>query len=387
MNPADHDSLVRAIAFAGLRNMSLANALELTSRGAGPDSFFTEPPALLAARTGLRPEFFAEVNREDALRKAEAEAGFIAAHNIRAVFCTDADYPRRLAQCGDAPALLYVLGDCSLDMPCTVSVVGTRHSTAYGGDFAARLVAELAEALPGRLQIVSGLAYGIDIAAHMAAVREGVPTGAVLAHGLQTIYPADHRRQAMDIVNAGGFLATEYTSQAPIRRGNFLERNRIVAGMADAVVVVESDMRGGAMATARLGAAYQREVFALPGRVTDTYSRGCLDLIARETARPVRGAEDILRVLGWKAEGSPQGAPRQRHFDFEPDPERTALLRALREAPESGVSELCVRSGVPVARVTALLFEMEMDDLVAAAPGDRHILTPAGCEYLAQAEN
>ncbi len=378
MNCAD-EKLMRRLAFASYRNVTLGTARELQARGAGPDAFFSDSATSLAARTGLKPEYFDDRTRAEAIRKAAAEMEFIAAGNIRAIFCDDPLYPERLHLADDAPAMLYVLGDCSLNPRYSVAIVGTRHATAYGAAFTAELVRDLARALPEGLMIVSGLAYGIDIAAHSAALAQGIPTGAVLAHGLNTIYPADHRAKAMQMVRDGGFLATEYTSRDRTHRGNFLARNRIVAALADAVVVVESDLRGGAMATARLASAYSREVFALPGRVSDAYSRGCNALIAAQTARIVRSADDILDVLGWQAADAP---PAQLAFSFDIDPEKTRILRALREAPDVGVNELCTSLAIPYARISAMLFELEMDDLVAAIPGGRFALTADANDFI-----
>lgn len=375
------DGLLERLAFASYRNVTLGTARELIARGAGPGTFFSATADSLAARTGLRAAFFDDRTRATALERAKREMEFVLANNIRAIFCSDEAYPRRLALCDDAPAMLFVLGSAGLNPPHSIGIVGTRHATSYGADFTASLVSELAAAIPDGLQIISGLAYGIDIAAHNAAMREGVATGAVLAHGLNTIYPADHRRQAMQMVSADGFLATEYPSWARTHRGNFLARNRIVAGMTDALVVVESDMRGGAMATARLASAYSREVFALPGRINDAYSRGCNSLIANGTAQIVRDAGDILDALGWKAAGKAAANP-QLTFDFGTDPEKTAALQAIRANPDAGVNELCMALAVPYAHLSAMLFEMEMDDLIVAIPGGRYALTPAANRYL-----
>lgn len=379
MNP--HDELIRRLAFAAYRNVNLGNARELIARGAGPECFFDDSAAALAARTGLRLEFFDDATRAAAIERAAREAEFVTAGHIRPIFCTDPAYPRRLALCDDAPALLFALGNADLNPACSLAIVGTRHATAYGADFTASLVRDLAAAIPDGLQIISGLAYGIDIAAHTAALREGIPTGAILAHGLNTIYPADHRSHAMQMVSAGGFLATEYPSWARTHRGNFLARNRIVAAMADATIVVESDMRGGAMATARLAAAYSREVFALPGRVSDAYSRGCNDLIARGTAQVVRDARDILNTMGWKS-AAPQQQSAQLALNFEPDPEKTRILLSLRDNPDCSVNDLCAHLALPYQRLSAMLFEMEMDDLIIALPGSRYAITPTANQYL-----
>ena len=383
MRMPDDELLCRRIAFAGYRNVSLANAQELELRDAGPEAFFGESAATLAGRTGLSREFFDDTTREEALLSARGEADFIRANGVRALYYTDDNYPQRLAECADAPAMLYALGAGDMNPRYSVGIVGTRHATAYGVDFASQLVKDLHRALPDGLLIVSGLAFGIDIAAHEAAMREGVPTGAVLAHGLNTIYPADHRTQAMRMVREGGFLLTEYPTSARTHRSNFLARNRIVAGMADALVVVESDMRGGAMATARLASAYSREVFAMPGRVSDPYSRGCNDLLVRGTARPIRDAGDLLEAMGWKkASRHTKEASGQMELDFETDSDKLMLMRALRENPQTPAQELCAIVNMPYGILSAMLFELEMDNLANGTPGGFFALTPAGLSVL-----
>ncbi|MDE6311558.1 MAG: DNA-processing protein DprA [Muribaculaceae bacterium] len=383
MTSVSAELLRRRIAFAGYRNVSLTNAQELELRDAGPEPFFSESASTLAARTGLSLEFFDDSARERAMEAASREADFIRANGVRALFWSDEDYPQRLAECTDAPAMLYALGHGDMNPRYSVGIVGTRHATACGTDFASQLVKDLHAALPDGLLIVSGLAYGIDIAAHEAALREGVATGAVLAHGLNTIYPAEHRTQAMRIVREGGFLLTEYTTGARTHRRNFLARNRIVAGMTDVLVVVESDMRGGAMATARLATAYGREVFAMPGRVTDPYSRGCNDLLVRGTARLIRDAGDLLEAMGWKsASRRDKSLPGQLEMDFEADDEKLELLKALRDHPQTPAHELCGVLDMAYGSLSAMLFELEMDDLVKGAPGGFFALTPAALSLL-----
>ena len=373
---------IREIAFACYRNVNLRNAGELIARGAGPDNFFEDAAESLASRTGLQPRFFDDTQRRAILEKARKELEFIEQNGIRAVFCTDPAYPTRLAACDDAPAMIFVIGNADLNPDYSIAIVGTRHATHYGLDFTRNLVRELTESLPGSLQIISGLAYGIDICAHSESLACSTPTGAILAHGLNTIYPADHRPQAMQIVRSGGFLMTEYPSWTRTHRGNFLARNRIVAAMSDAVVVIESDMRGGAMSTARIASAYSREVFALPGRITDLYSRGCLDLLARQIALPVRDARDIADAMGWKSSSVDKESSRQLLLQLELSSDKERLLRAILENPDLSVNELCIRLALSYSQITSLIFELEMDNLLLSLPGTRYALTPDAVEYL-----
>ncbi|MCM1067900.1 MAG: DNA-processing protein DprA [Muribaculaceae bacterium] len=369
------DETIYRIAFARYPKITLDTARRFEGRGITPEEFFTLGADTLGAITnGLRSDYFDSRRRAEVLDTARQEYGFVCANSIHAIYHTDAAYPQRLAECGDAPAMLYATGHPeAAAAPHSVAIVGTRHCTHYGADFTRRLVADLAEALDGLL-VVSGLAYGIDIAAHRAAIDAGVPTAAILAHGLNTIYPADHRSDAMRIVREGGFLATEYLSTDRIHRGNFLARNRLIAALADVTVVVESDIKGGAMATARLAAAYDREVMALPGRINDTYSRGCNELIATNAAALIRDASDLIELMRWTTRPQP-GSQQEMHFDT---PERfIPILDYVREHPGATANELCARLDIPFSRLSPILFEMEIEDYILALPGGRYDISTA----------
>ena len=363
----DSDILYR-IAFATYRNIDYSTATRLEAKHISPEAFFTFPAATLASITGLKSTFFADDRRHDAIEAARRELDFIRANHIRAIYYTDSDYPTRLAECNDAPAMLFVLGNTFTEHRHVVSVVGTRHCTAYGVDFTKTLIEDLAKELDDVL-IVSGLAYGIDIAAHKGAISAGATTGAVLAHGLNTIYPADHRDAARRIIAEGGFLATEYRTCESIHRGNFLARNRIVAGMADVTVVVESDRRGGAMSTASIASAYSREVMAVPGRIYDPASRGCNELIARGQASLLRDAGDLIDLMGWTRRPQPG---QQQELDFTLDATQAAIVDFIRKNPAATVNDMCIALAMPYSRLGATLFEMEMSDILVALPGGRY---------------
>lgn len=350
--------------------MNVNIAHEMHRRGIDADNYFTLPPEKLNALLGKMPEIHTDSARNAALQHAASEADYITDKGIQAIYYTDNNYPYRLSECNDAPVMIYSYGN----MPAAehmLAIVGTRRCTAYGLSFVESLVGELAASLDS-LCIVSGLAYGIDIAAHRAAMKAAVPTGAILAHGLHTIYPADHRNDAKRMVDAGGFLLTEYHSSAPIHRGNFLARNRIVAGMCDAVVVVESDVKGGAMATAHVAGAYNREVFALPGRTTDRTSRGCNELIASLGAAMVRDAGDIIERMNWKTR-SREGDQKELNFDI--TPVQLDILRFINEHADMNVNELSVSMGIAYSHLSSLLFEMEIGGLIKALPGGRYLIT------------
>lgn len=364
------DTLAHSIAFATSRNMNVGAVRHFAAAGVSADDYYTADASYLASVTGVSPARFSAARRAAELADANAECEFINNANVRPVFCWQPEYPERLAMCDDAPAVLFVLGD----MPRykhVLSIVGTRHCTAYGKSFVDRFVADVADMYDDVL-IVSGLALGIDICAHRAAMNSGLHTAAILAHGLNTIYPHDHRNDARRIVSEGGFLATEYRSIDTIHRGNFLARNRIVAGMADAVIIVESDLRGGAMATARITSAYNRDLLAVPGRTIDQYSRGCNALIARQEAHMLRDAADLEALLNWEPRQK-EGAQRALLFEL---PEKfNPIAEILRQRPDITADEMALALRMPITRLNDLLFEMEMSDLGTSLPGGRFALT------------
>ena len=356
------------IAFSMLRGINAANATELLRRLGSPEEFFRLDSRTLRNLVGVNTAIVDDGYRRNLLETAAREVRFITDSNVNISFIGDSGYPARLHDCPDAPALLYSLGKGRLDTPRSIAIVGTRHATAFGTNFAAEIVRKLKE-MVGEVTIVSGLAYGIDIAAHRAALQCGLPTLAVVAHGLQTIYPADHRGEAARIVREGGAIITEYPSGTGPNRGAFLARNRIVAALADAVIVVESDTRGGAMSTARIAAEYNREVFAVPGRPCDTYSRGCNHLISGNSAQMLTDSAQIVEALGWPAL---EEAPRQAELFKPVSALHQRILNHLRQHPDATVNQLVVQLGMPFATLSATLFEMEMADLILTLPGGRY---------------
>ncbi|MDE6428203.1 MAG: DNA-processing protein DprA, partial [Muribaculaceae bacterium] len=262
------DLLTLRIAFSFLRGMNVTLGRELLRLCGSEERFFAMSESELRNLTHSSAEVYSKDYRAKVLAKAEAEALFVRSHSVGTLYFTDEDYPQRLLDCDDAPVLIYSSGQTDLNHCQAIGIVGTRHATPYGADFTRRLVQELAQKLDNPV-IISGLAYGIDIAAHRAALEAGIPTVAVMATAISSIYPAEHRASAVDIVRSSGMLLTEYSSRRVIHRANFLERNRVVAGMSDCLIVSESAEKGGALVTAQLAADYNRDVFAVPGRVND----------------------------------------------------------------------------------------------------------------------
>lgn len=301
------------------------------------------------------------------MRACEEELAYARAHNIKLLAIQDEEhYPVRLRTCDDAPLILYYLGNADLNAKHIVSVVGTRRCSERGRDFCKNIGRQIAKRDSEAL-IVSGLAYGIDIAAHRAALDNGLPTVAVLAHGLDEIYPSVHRQTAIQMLERGGLL-TEFTCRTPIDRLNFLQRNRIVAGMSDATVVVESPAKGGSLNTARLAADYHREVFAVPGRPSDLNSEGCNTLIKRNAATLMTSASEMMDELGW--EGETRNEPQQALLFPEMSAEEQSVVAALQEADNDlTLAELSHRTAIPTFKLMPLMVALEMKDLVKAMAG------------------
>ena len=356
------------IALASVKGMNRLLAESLVELTGDVSAFFTLSQRELSDLTGWNSSLFSEVERGKALMAAAGEVEFIRKNNITPLFFTDADYPQRLLECDDAPLILYYKGNVSFQQPRVVSIVGTRHATPYGKNFVDTLVRDLADTCPDTL-IVSGLAYGIDIAAHRAALRYGLPTVGVLAHGLNTIYPAQHRNTAVEMVGNGGLL-TEYTTSQPTHRGFFLARNRIVAGVADAVVVVESGVKGGSLFTATIASDYHRDVFALPGRVGDISSMGCNNLIRQNKAALLTCADDLIEAMGWgvRKEQPSQTtlAPQQ---DVQLTDEEKLIMQYLAHNGEGQINRMAVELNTPIATLSATLVELEFKGCVVAFPG------------------
>ena len=315
---------------------------------------------------------------DDAMKRAETECRFMEEHRIRALTLTDDDYPQRLKECPDAPIILYYTGNADLNQKRIVSIVGTRRMTTYGQDLIRRFIVDLRMLCPEVL-IVSGLAYGVDICAHRQALANGYPTVAVLAHGLDQIYPYRHRDTAAEMLNHGG-LVTEFMTQTSADKPNFVRRNRIVAGMADSTVLIESAAKGGGLITCEIAQSYDRSVFAFPGNVGQEYSAGCNNLIRDNGAALISNAQDFVKAMGWP---TMQDMPL---FSQSSDaavitqipnltPEEQQVVSLLQQTNDLQLNVITVKSGIPIGRLTALLFELEMKGVVKPlAGGTYHLL-------------
>ena len=311
-------------------------------------------------------------NWDDALRRAAAEMEFVIKKNIRVLTLNDADYPQRLCECPDAPLVLYYKGTADLNQRYIVDIVGTRHCTSYGQDIIRRFISELRRQCP-QVLVVSGLAYGIDICAHRCALEQGYETVGVLAHGLDQIYPGHHRETAAQMVRQGGLL-TEYMTQTEALPNNFRQRNRIVAGISDATVLVESAIKGGGLITCRIAQEYGRDVFAFPGAVGMPYSEGCNRLIRNNTAALITSVNDFLENMCWQTTSQQQmSVERQLFPDLNPEEQKVVSL--LQQTNDLQLNILSVKTNIPIGQLTALLFQLEMKGVVKPhAGGTYHLL-------------
>ncbi|MBQ9231948.1 MAG: DNA-processing protein DprA [Prevotella sp.] len=310
---------------------------------------------------------------DEALRRAAAEMEFCTKNNIRVLTLNDADFPRRLSECPDAPITLYYKGTADLNQQRVIDIVGTRQCTTYGQDIIRRFVSDLRKQCPDVL-IVSGLAYGVDIHAHRHALQNGYETVGVLAHGLDQIYPHHHRDTAAVMVEQGGLL-TEYMTQTQALPNNFRQRNRIVAGMSDATILVESAYKGGGLITCRIAQEYGRDVFAFPGAVGMPYSEGCNKMIRDNTAALITSVQDFVEAMGW-GQRPPQSPAVEGELFTDLTVEEQRVMTLLQKTNDLQQNMLSVQTDIPIGQLTALLFQLEMKGAVRIMAGGMvHLLS------------
>ncbi len=363
---------IYTIALTQLPKLSLMNAHVLYENMGSASAVFENRHRIrdfIPDASSLLIEALADA--DEAVRKAETEYNYTVTKNISCLCFNDTDYPALLRQCPDAPLMLYFFGNAELNRQKIINIVGTRKCTDYGKDIIRNFINELNNSYPDTL-IVSGLAYGVDIHAHNAALQTGMDTVGVVAHGLDTIYPARHRTTAANMTKQGGLL-TEYVSGTPLHKGNFVRRNRIVAGMSHATIVVESAAKGGALITAGLATDYNREVFAFPGRIYDQYSEGCNKLIARNQAHLIQSAADFMKIMGWEV-ASPAKKLAEPELFVQLSPEEAAIVECLKKEDSMQINRISIETNIPFHQVSAILFELELKGLVAVLGGARYRL-------------
>ena len=333
------------------------------------DEFFSEKKLNLAKIPGVPANCLTFKQRINALLEAEKVIGYLEKTAAQTVFFTDSAYPNRLKQCEDAPLLLYSRGNINWNPEKVVSIVGTRHATEYGKNLTQELVEGLATV---GATIVSGLAYGIDLCAHQNALKKDLSTWGVLGHGLDQMYPLEHKKTAERMLESGG-LITEFYPGSKMEPGNFPMRNRIVAGLSDATIVVESGETGGSLITAHLANDYSRDVFAYPGDIGKPFSKGCLKLIQQNKAHLITHSKDLIHQLNWLV-SSNQKTPIQRQLFVELSLNEEKLLAALKTKAELTLDSISFIVSMNTAETSSQLLSLEFKGLVKSLPGRRYAL-------------
>lgn len=334
------------------------------------ESIFSESAKSLTKIPGIGAVNAKRIKDQSIFRKAEKELSFIQKKEIKAIFYTDSDFPRRLKSCVDAPLLLYTRGNLNFDLQKVISIVGTRNATDYGKQVCDELIRKFSER-NYKILIVSGLAYGIDIQAHKSALKYGIATAGVVGHGLDKMYPSLHAETAQKMMENGG-LVSDFPSGTKIDPANFIRRNRIIAGLADATVVVESAEKGGALVTADIAASYNRDVFAFPGRSGDVYSIGCNQLIRNNGANLIGGIDDLEYFMGWENQANVKEVQSALFVELTPDEEKAVTL--IRKEGELFIDQISGALSLPGSKVSAMLLNLEFKNIVVALPGKMYRL-------------
>ncbi len=344
------------------------NGRKLISHCGGVEAVFKERKEALLKIPGIGSATVNSIISQSVLKRAEEEIAFIEKHNISSLFYLDKSYPRRLGHCADAPMMVYYKGSADLNSQKVVSIVGTRMATDYGRRICNEIIEELATI---NVLVVSGLAYGIDTCAHKAALKNDIDTIGVLAHGLDRLYPADNRKLAKEMGSQGGLL-TEFMSKTNPDRENFPKRNRVVAGLADAVIVIESAARGGALITAGIANSYNRDVFAVPGKLNDKYSEGCNMLVKTNRAALIQSAADVILMMQWQPESKKPSKQRKLFVELSADEE--IIVEILKEKQGVHIDNIVMKSGFTGSKIAALLLNLEFEGVVSCLPGKMYRL-------------
>jgi DNA processing protein len=356
-------SLVHKIGLTLIKNVGSLLAKNLVAYCGSAEAVFKANKSQLLSIPGIGEKTANSILNADVMLRAEQELSFVKKHKIEVLFYTDDNYPKRLKNCYDSPVLLYYKGNADLNHSKIVSIVGTRNATAYGKQICKDLAAVLA---PYNVLIVSGLAYGIDVAIHKECLQQQIPTVGILGHGLDRIYPQLHKDEAHKMVKNGGLLS-EFPSGTTPDRENFPKRNRIIAGIADVVVVVEASLKGGALITAEIANSYNRDVYAFPGRNTDEFSEGCNFLIKTNRAGLINHTKDLIYYLGWD-EIKPKKTSVQAQLQLNLTKEEQKIVTILANNAV-GVDEIALQTNLPQSKLAILLLTLEMQGVLVSLPG------------------
>lgn len=372
----DTQEIINTIALTRINYFHLTGMLQLYRRLGSATAVIEHRRNIRDVLPDASPKLVQSLQQlDEPLHRAEIELQWDLENGVMPLCMNDENYPQRLRQCDDAPLMLFYKGNINLNQRRVICVVGTRRNTVYGEDLIRRFMRELRQLCP-QLLVISGLAYGVDIITHRQALQNGYPTVGVLAHGVDYLYPARHKQTADEMVKKGGLL-TEFLTQTNADKVNFVRRNRIVAGISDACVVVESAAHGGGLITASLARTYNREVFAFPGNVGSQYSEGCNNLIRDNVAGLISNADDFVKSMNWdddvKLQRAQQvGIERQLFPDLSTEERR--VVSALKKHNDLQINMLSVQADIPIAHLTAILFSLEMKGVLKALPGGMYHL-------------
>jgi len=358
-----HTDLFYLLALQNIEGVGDIVAKKLISHCGNAEAVFQTSASKLKTIDGIGTVLIHNLKNRSVFEKAESELKFIESNKIKPLYFQDDAYPERLKHCSDAPVLLYSSGNIHLNDRKIISIVGTRQVTSYGMDFCKKLIADLAPLDP---IIVSGFAYGVDIIAHLSAMENQLQTIGVLAHGLNQIYPKPHKKYVAKMEQNGGFM-TEFRSTSNPDKENFIRRNRIVAGLSEATIVIESADYGGSLITANLANDYNRDVFAVPGRVTDKYSQGCNNLIKQQKANVLTSAADLVYMLNWDIQKPIKSVQKQLFIQL--DNEEQKIYDFLQKNGKQLLDVIALDCGFPISRVSGILLHMELKGSVRPLPG------------------
>ena len=365
-DPSNNDSLRYKISIGMVPKIGPVLTKRLIAYCGSAEGVFKEKKNHLSKIPGIGERLIEHIISHKNLDAADIEIEFIQRNNISALFYLDENYPERLRHCDDAPVILYVKGKTAFNRQKVISIVGTRNPTDYGRSITREFVGQIAASYP-ELLVVSGLAYGIDICAHKASLKNNLDTVGVLGHGLSILYPSSHREVARQMVDKGA-LVTEFRHDEKPESPNFVKRNRIIAGLADATIVMESGEQGGALITADIANSYNRDVFAFPGRVNDKYSVGCNRLIKTNRAALIEKLDDLEYLMGWQKTGKSTDAFQKELF-IELTPEEKVLTDLIRSDSNATIDHLAIKSDLQISRVSGLLLNLEFKGIVKCLPG------------------
>ena len=365
-----NSELLNQLALTLVPNIGDVQAKILINYLGDASSIFKSKKSSLEKIEGIGEVRARSIKEFDDFHLAEHEIKFIEKYKIKTLFLTDADYPKRLLNCYDSPTLLFYKGTADLNASKVISIVGTRSNTDYGKQFTENLVKDLSEQ---NMIIISGLAHGIDAITHKSAIKNRLPTVGVVGHGLDKIYPSENTGLAKDMIKAGGGILSEFFSGTKPDKHNFPLRNRIVAGLSDATVVVETNIKGGSMITAKLADAYNRDVFAVPGRSIDKVSTGCNHLIKYNKAILLTDTDELLDILGWK-EKKKEKVKQQKELFIELSAEEKQIVQLLQEKEMVHIDEINLQSGLTSSAAAAAILNLELQNVIASLPGKMYKL-------------